>query len=381
MGLNENFIKIEKKFAWSFFGFLLAVILGAFSIYTVYFKDTNPKLDFIVETNTKVLDLRENVRKLDIIYKGENIKESGKNLSIIKIRVQNSSSVNILSGFYDLKDELGFKLENAEIVEKPELTESSNNYIKHNLSFTIDSLGNLKFSPIIIDGGEFFVLKILALNKKNETPTLKPFGKITGIKEFPVIEEYKTNISKPFWKELLEGTFLIHLVRFFAYLILIILVVFIIVIPIILISESISEKKKKSNIKRYKRIKNLSESVERSLVYDLYISYNLDGLVEFQQLVSNERLLKIKLRSFIRREQKVRPGNDGFNKEDVESLTFTDLRNKNIIIENGYDNLYRNKFIAKLYEANIIGMKDNQLSLNASFVEELNNLISYLKLL
>jgi hypothetical protein len=68
MGINDNFLRIEKNFAWSFFGFLLAIIFGAFSIYTVYYKDTNPKLDFIIEANTKVLDIKENVRKLDIMY-------------------------------------------------------------------------------------------------------------------------------------------------------------------------------------------------------------------------------------------------------------------------------------------------------------------------
>src|SRR5688500_2779111 len=125
MGIIKSLLKIEKKFAWSFIGFLLAILFGAFSIYTVYFMDTNPKLDFVIESNTNVLDLKENVRQLDILYQGENIKESDKNLSIFKIKIENPSKVNILNTFYDSRDSIGFILDKAVIVERPEIVEAS----------------------------------------------------------------------------------------------------------------------------------------------------------------------------------------------------------------------------------------------------------------
>lgn len=378
MGLNDNFLKIEKKFAWSFFGFLLAIIFGAFSIYTVYFKDTNPQLDFIVETNTKVLDLRENVRKLDIIYKSENIKESGKNLSIIKIKIKNSSDVNILSTHYDLKDLLGFKLENAEIVEKPELIESSNDYIKQYLTISLDSIGNIKFNPIIIDGGEYFTLKILALHKTHDTPILKPFGKIAGIKVFHVIEAYKTAETKSFWTDLTEGTFWVHVVRFFAYLITIMIVALIIIIPSSLISDSISDKRRKKNVKNYKTKKNLPDTPERNLIYDMYLEFGFDYLNSAQRLFNDERALKVRLRTFLRRKDKINPEFEKIKELSAMSaghIEYVSNGERRIMLHD------RDSIISRLNKENIIKLENNELVVNKQFTIDLNEFTSYLKLI
>lgn len=378
MGLNDNFLKIEKKFAWSFFGFLLAIIFGAFSIYTVYFKDTNPKLDFIIETNTKVLDLRENVRKLDIIYKNENIKESGKNLSILKIKVINTSDVNILSTYYDLKDLLGFKLENAEIVEKPEIIESSNDYIKKYLAVNLDSSGNVKFNPIIIDAGESFTLKILALHKTHDTPKLKPFGKIAGIINISVVESFKTAETKSFWTDLKEGTFWVHVVRFFSYLIIITIGVLVIVIPSSLISDSISERKRKKNVRNYRAKKNLPDTPDRNLVYDMYLEFGYDYLNSIQRFLIDERMLKVRLRAFLRRK-------DTINPELERAKEFRAITSGHVEYASSVDGRItlhdRDRIIGRLNNENIIKLENNELVVNKQFVSDLNEFISYLKLI
>ena len=378
MGLNDNFLKIEKKFAWSFFGFLLAIIFGAFSIYTVYFKDTNPKLDFLIETNTKVLDLRENVRRLDIIYKSENIKESGKNLSILKIKIINTSDVNILSSYYDINDLLGFRLEHAEIVEKPEIIESSNAYIKKYLAVNLDSTGNVKFNPIIIDAGESFTLKILALHKTYDTPILKPFGKIAGIKNMSVIESFKTAETKSFWTDLKEGTFWVHVVRFFAYLIILIIVVLVIVIPSSLISDSISERKRKRNVRNYRTKKNLPDTPDRNLVYDMYLEFGYDYLNSIQRLFVDERLLKVRLRTFLRRKDKVNPEFE--RAKEIRAITSGHV--EYVANADGRITLHdRDRIIRRLNNENIIKLENNELVINNQFVSDLNEFISYLKLM
>lgn len=378
MGINDNFLRIEKKFAWSFFGFLLAIIFGAFSIYTVYFKDTNPKLDFIIEANTKVLDLKENVRKLDIIYQNENIKESGKNLSIIKIKIVNSSDVNILSTNYDLKDLLGFRLENAEIVEKPEIIGSSNDYIREYLTLNLDSTGNVKFDPIIIDGGESFTLKILALHKIHEIPILKPFGKIAGIRKISVIESFKAAETKSFWSDLKEGTIWVHVVRFFAYLIIIIISMLTIIIPSSLISDSISERKRKRNVRNYRTKKNLPDTPDRNLVYDMYLEFGLDYLNTTQRLFNDERLLKIRLRTFLRR--KDRTDSDFERMKEFKAVTSGHIEYVSNI--DGRITLHdSDRIIRRLNNENIIKLENNELIVNRQFISDLNEFIAYLKLI
>lgn len=217
MGLNKILKRIESKSGYSFLGFLLAILFGTITIYTTFFKDTNPKLNYIVEANSKVLDLKENVRRLDILYNGENIKKTGKNLSLIKLTVKNQSAVNILESHFDKNDMLGFKLENSEIVETPEVVITSNDYIKRNISLNIDSTGEIRFTPIIIDGNEYFTISILALHKENQIPVVVPLGKVAGIHKLNLINDYNNSKEKTFWQIVFDGDFYSQTVKVFIY--------------------------------------------------------------------------------------------------------------------------------------------------------------------
>lgn len=379
MGLNDSFLRFEKRYAWSFFGFLLAIIFGTFSIYTVYFIDTNPKLDFIVESNTKVLDLRENVKKLEILYEKENINDNDKNLSILKIKIQNTSSVNILSTFYDTKDPLGFKFNVGEIVEQPEIVEASTDYIKNSLSIALDSLGYVIFNPIIIDGKEFFTLKVLVLHKQNEILHIKAFGKVAGVKEIGILESYKNTEEKSFWHQLIEGTFFVHLVRFFAYLTAIILTALLIIIPTSLISDSLTERSRKKKVRKYKTKKKLTDSVERDLIYELYVTSGLGYLVEVERLFVDEKNLKIKLRSHVRRLDKR-------HQEITTSEHFENIYSGTHVMTQSHSGRRvfineRNFIIERLYNDKIIQLTNNDLTINNQFVADLKEFVSYLKLI
>ena len=74
---------IEKKYAFTFLGFILAAIFGFSSIYTTFFWDRNPQVRYTVNSILGVYDIREEVGKLDIIYDGINIREKKQMLSLI----------------------------------------------------------------------------------------------------------------------------------------------------------------------------------------------------------------------------------------------------------------------------------------------------------
>jgi hypothetical protein len=378
MGLNDSILKVEKKYAWSFFGFLLAALFGAFSVYTVYFIDTNPQLDFIVESNTKVLDLRENVKKLQIIYETENINDNDKNLSILKVRIQNTSNVNILSTFYDVHDPLGFKLDFAEIVEKPELIESSTDYIKNNIIITLDSLGNVKFNSLILDGQDYFTLKLLALHKQSEIPKILPFGKIAGVKTIGIIETYKNSEEKDLWDRVKEGSIGVHLLRFLGYILSFIVVGLIIAIPSALISETLTERKRKRHVRKYKTKKKLTDSLERDLIYEMYINHGLDFLVSTERLFIDEKLLKISLRSYLRKVDRMKHKEIVIEQreiiEDGHLHIPSDSRRRAYINE-------RQWILSKLHEDKIIQLDNNELTINNQFVNDLKEFVSYLKLI
>jgi hypothetical protein len=377
MGISDNFIKIEKKFAWSFLGFLLAAIFGGFSIYTVYFMDTNPKIDFIYETNTNVFDIKENVKRLEVIYQGENIKLSNKSLSILRIKIINPSKVNILKTYFDSSDSLGFFFKNTEIVEKPEIVDASSEYLKHNLKYDIDSLGKIKFSPIILEGGEYFTLKLLVLHKQNVIPKLTPFGKIAGIKTLNVIETYNSTSDKDsFWSKLIQGSIWIHILRFIGYFITLIISILIIVIPSSLISDNISEGKRKRKIRNYKTKKKLEDTSERTLIYDWYLQRGQEHLNSIQKMTFDEKLLKIKLRSYLRHKEKERLIEEKMEIVDIRNEQNQQFSNRHRY----YERNWQDRIAEELYEEKIIQFNQNEFSINKQFVTELNEFISYLKL-
>ena len=307
MSLREGLVNIERRWAWSFFGFLLAIIFGGIAIYTSFVQDKNPKLEFIVETKTSVLDLKEDIKNLDILYKGINIKKQDKNLSIVTISILNNSDVNILKGFYDDLSPVKIVVENADIVDKPQVISTSNQYLKENVKVHIDSTGCIYLPKLILEGQESFSISLLLLHKNGVEPKILAHGKIAGQRNgIQVKTTYQQKSELDFWDKLLFGNIWVHLVRFLGYLFSVIILALAIVIPTVLLSEFISESRKKNRVKNYKSKKGIENSPETDAVFDLYLYNSLDVLVRCQKLLANESRLKVTLRSIKRRDKRER---------------------------------------------------------------------------
>lgn len=378
MSLREGFLNIEKRWAWSFFGFLLAIIFGGIAVYTSFLQDKNPKLEYIVEGKTPVLDLRENIKNLDILYKGINIKEQDKNLSIITLKVQNNSEVNILKGFYDDLSPLQVWVENADIVDKPKVISTSNDYLKENAKVELDSLGFVHLPKLIIEGQENYTIRLLILHKNGVEPKIKGQGKIAGQKDWiAVISNYTKKSELRFWDRLIQGNIWIHIIRLIIYLFTLIIVVLAISIPIALISDAISEKKKKNRVKNYKNKKGIENSPETDAVFELYLNNSLAVLAKIQKLIGNESRLKAMLRSIEKRELNlfVHGKSDSVENYRTEEIIHSSdemiLRHRIITYENA---------VRELKRVEMVKFESNEAAVNGKFAKELTDFISYLKL-
>jgi hypothetical protein len=381
MSIREGLLNIEKRWAWSFFGFLLAIIFGAIAIYTTFLQDKNPKLEYIIEGKTPVLDLREDIKNLDILYKGINIKEQDKNLSVITLKVLNNSDVTILKGFYDDLSPLQIWVENANIVDKPQVISTSNDYLKENAKVDLDSIGYVHLPKLIIEGQESYTISLLILHKNGVEPSIKGQGKIAGQKDgIAVISNYTQKSELSFWDKLIYGNIWIHIVRFIGYFFALIITVLAIVIPIALISEAISERKKKNRVKNYKNKKEIENSPETDAVFDLYLENSLDELITIQKLIGNESRLKAMLRGIERKDKRDR--NISAYSEIQEREIFRDeeiIHSSDRLIRhrvNPYERAARN-----LKEVDMVKFESNNVMVNEKFVKELTDFISYLKLI
>lgn len=381
MSLREGLLNIEKRWAWSFFGFLLAIIFGGIAIYTSFIQDLNPRLEYIIEGKTPVLDLRENIKNLDILYKGINIKEQDKNLSVVTLKVLNNSEVNILKNFYDDLSPLQVWVENADVVDKPQVISTSNDYLKKNAKVDLDSLGYIHLPKLIIEGQESYTISLLILHKNGVEPKIKGQGKIAGQKDgIEVISNYTLKSELSFWDKLIQGNFWIHILRFVIYFLILIVVLLATFIPIASLSDAISEKKKKNRVKNYKNKKGIENSPETDAVFELYLDNSLDVLTTIQKLIGNKSRLKAMLRSIERKDKRER-NFAAHNESDSEEY----YRRKETI--HSPDGIIRHRInpnenaARKLKRVDMVKFEPNEVTVNEKFSKELTDFISYLKLI
>lgn len=381
MSIREGLVNIERRWAWSFFGFLLAIIFGGIAVYTSFLQDKNPRLEFIVEAKTPVLDLKEDIKNLDILYKGINIKKQDKNLSVITLSVLNNSDVNILKGYYDDISPIKIVVENADIVDKPQVITTSNQYLKENVKVELDSTGCIYLPKLIIEGQESYSISLLLLHKNGIEPKILAHGKIAGQKNgIQVKSNYQQQSELNFWDKLLFGNIWIHLARFLGYLLSFVILAMAIAIPTALISESISENRKKKRVKNYKSKKGIENSPETDAVFDLYLDNSLDVLVRCQKLLANETRLRVMLRSIERRDKRER----NLSAHSVEKRE-RDYEEEMVHTSDGFirhrtnPNEYAARELKRLDMAKLI--ETNELETNEKFIQELTDFISYLKLI
>jgi len=216
MSIFRRIANLDQKFSWSFFGFLLAVILGALTIYTEFIKKNAPDLGFELLSNANVLDVNESVGNLDILYKGNSLNRNNQSLRIVVLRVLNSGDQAILTAYYDPEDPIGFRVLNGQIVERPKLLEASNLYLREHLKFAQFSPQEVKFSRVILEPGDFFIVKVLLLHGDSEEPKVLPVGKIAGVKKITLTRQDKADKSSV-WQVTFAGGPVVQAARAISY--------------------------------------------------------------------------------------------------------------------------------------------------------------------
>ena len=281
MPLFQWFRKLEKRYALSFLGFLLALVFGALAIYTSFFQERKPNLKYEILSNTPVLDIHEQLSKLSIVYAGRDIKESGQSLSVMTIRIINDGQQDILKSHYDENDPVGLAIVNGEIIETPELLYASNSYLQNNLRVMPETSYKIRFSNVILERGEFFILKLLIIQTgASIPPDVGPVGKVAGIKEIEVTRPYKENFKQSFWIHTFGGNWLVQIIRIIAYTILSILAL----LSLIGLSSIAEKVKRRLLVKKFKKEFRVTPSVSNNLLFDRYIRKGEGELYDFESL-------------------------------------------------------------------------------------------------
>lgn len=305
-------------------------ILGSIaSIYAIVSAHNNVSLQCDIISSTNVLDINADISDVDILFKNNSLKKEKKNLKLIILKIKNNGTVDILKSYYDENDPFGFKPLVGKIVEKPEITETSNSYLKENLSTYLDTTGIAYVSNVIIDSKEYFTLKFLMLVDYGLEPKFEIIGKIAGIKKKIKIGILETQFDLPFYKEALWGGFLVQIFRGLVY--------FLIIVAIIFASMEISEvfskwvqKRKRNNIvENFKNLKDYSFKHIDNIIFEKYkegsayeLLYIKDQLEDTGTLYENSVILSKELEEEKVKSDKLRSYTDKYYsiKDKLESI-------------------------------------------------------------
>lgn len=227
--------EIAKKlgsWAWKIIG-VFVVFLAIWSAYDQYLK--RPSIFSQIVSEINVLDINRPLRDLQILFKGNNIREKNLNLRIYRVKIDNNGGTNITQNDFDQNDSWGIRIERGNIIET-RLIESNSEYISSNLSPQIQDSSVVRFNKIIFDKGGSFTVELLVLHDKDIPPILYRIGKMAGIQE----NESKIlalEHSEPFWATFLYGGWFVNSVRFVVYGLAAILILFAVLVVVIKLQE------------------------------------------------------------------------------------------------------------------------------------------------
>lgn len=274
---------LDRKYA---FGLLTGLIFGLLSVYTDFFRSTSPQIQFDILSNTTVVDLKENIGKIDILYDSTSILLKKQTLSLITLKIANNGNSDVLKNFYDNHFPLGFKIDKGIILEKPTLIQSSNDYIGQSIGLTSKNQNEINFTDFIFEKDEFFILKILVLHNANEQPEIIPEGKVAGVKQISVTKSYLSKETKTFWQRVFDGSVLIHVTRFFTYLFSFVLFALVIVLPIAFVSDSIAKRKRKRKLKEFRIHLRREFTDPEMFLTEFFLDNGIDALKRFKKIAS-----------------------------------------------------------------------------------------------
>lgn len=264
-------------------------VIGAFVTIYAFLQEKKVDLRYEIIANTNVLDFNADISKLEVAYDSTNLKQTGENLRIYTIKIVNNGNENIIKEFYDENDLIGIKLSSGKIIEKPELIQSSNDYLKRNLHFENYEKDKVVFSRVIIETGEYYILKLLVLHKISEVPEIISFGKIAGQQKIDVVNSIDIKQELTFIKKTFYGNIWTQLLRLISYFAVGVGIFALVMESSERIKKSKEKKRMKKNVYNFKNLKDYEYTRMDDAIFDRYLENKyIFELEKMFRLIANE---------------------------------------------------------------------------------------------
>lgn len=302
MSIIDTINKLDKRYGWSLLGFLLAAIFGGISFYTEFIRDHRAQLRFEVISDASVLDVREQLGNLEIIYDGRDIKKAKQSLRVVIVRITNVGAADVLIGHYDQHSPLGFTVTGGNLL-RAEILSASNQYLLQTLHIDTEVINNARFSPVIMESNEWFTVKSLIIHAEGVKPTLQAMGKIAGVREIRIVDSTEATESPGFLSIAFSGGIWVQAVRLVPYTILFILLMVVVIAPFAGISGFLSKRRRRKHVSSFKSLTKRSLSEKDEYIFERYIQNDIHYLLMLRRALLNEDRLKREAERFQKRER------------------------------------------------------------------------------
>lgn len=288
MSVFSSFNNLDKRFAWSFLGFLLASIFGSITIYTEFFRVNTPSVVVEVINDANVLDVKEDINELKVFYGDVDIKSLNQTLSVLFLRVRNDGGAPILNGYYDKNYPFNIRLKEGKFLKVEQLN-ATNKYLKSAAQPEISSDKSIALPEVIMEPTENYTIKILALHSADSNIKIEVLGKIAGTKE---IKLKALNAEEPelsFWDSVFIGDIFVQLARLPIYFFGFIFSLALTFGPIAFASDAISKRKRKKVVAQYKEYDKSDPEKYHEVIFSTYMDDGLATLAEAKEELSDKK--------------------------------------------------------------------------------------------
>ncbi len=280
---------LRRLIPWQALTTIAALGIGVLGVLLTYLalQEPEPRVNFETISNTNVLDLRRPLQDLNIIFRGQNVQEQDLNLRIVTVNVANSGEVDILPSHYDLEVDWGMKFKDGEVIEA-RLVDTNSEYLRSKVVPQRLGVDTIVFPKVIFEAGTFFVIELLILHPKNESPSISSVGKIAGIDEIAVLTRPLARQEVSFVAELFPGSALIQAVRTIIYLpgsLLAIVAVILSITGIADLFSKLNARRRRNRILQTRTIRQMDQDGMRKFLVAHYESSGIIGLKGLQGVI------------------------------------------------------------------------------------------------
>ena len=296
--------RLDKRYGWSLLGFLLAAIFGAVSFYTEFVRDRRPQLRFEVISDASVLDVREQLGSLEIIYDGRDIKKAKQSLRVVVVRITNEGADDVLIGHYDQRSPLGFRVSGGNLL-RAEILSASNQYLRQTLRIDTTVADTALFTPVIIESNEWFTVKSLILHSEGSPPAFQAVGKIAGVREIRMVDSTQATAAPGFLATAFSGGAWVQAARLVAYFFGFILLMVAVIAPTAALSAFFAKRRRRKHVVQFKSLTKRALTERDEYIFERYVENDIGYLRMLERASSDEERLNQEVERHERRSQDV----------------------------------------------------------------------------